>query len=256
MKLDDQDFADHLALLSQSQQQIQEKMTSVAAVLAAVGLNIHKGKSKILRYNTICTNRITHDREDLKDVKSFIYLTTIVNEHDGSDADVKARIDKASLACLHLKNIWNSKQLSTNSKVRIFNTNVKTVLPSNNITPNINFPICCLQVVDHHGNNNNNDNNNMTTNMMNIPMNNIEKQTLNDEIIESMYEKANDLLNRMKKRRKVLKNKQTKIQNDDDDCNQENQTPSRFSRDNPNSTAQFRLTREPETVQALTLQSE
>lgn len=93
---------------------------------------------------------------------------------------------------------------------------------SNNITPNINFPICCLQVVDHHGDSNNNDNNNMTTNMMNIPMNNIEKQTLNDETIESMYEKANDLLNRMKKRRKVLKNKQTKIQNDDgdNDCNQ------------------------------------
>lgn len=91
---------------------------------------------------------------------------------------------------------------------------------SNNITPNINFPICCLQVVDHHGNNNHN--NNMTTNMMNIPMNNIENQTLNDETIESMYEKANDLLNRMKKRRKVLKNKQTKIQNHDDvddDCN-------------------------------------
>ncbi|VDP38398.1 unnamed protein product [Schistosoma margrebowiei] len=27
-----------------------------------------------------------------------------------------------------MKNIWNSKQLSTNIKVRIFNTNVKAVL--------------------------------------------------------------------------------------------------------------------------------
>ncbi|CAH8626366.1 unnamed protein product [Schistosoma margrebowiei] len=91
---------------------------------------------------------------------------------------------------------------------------------SNNITPNINFPICCLQVVDHHGNSNNNNNdNNMTINMMNIPLNNIKKQTLNNETIESMYEKANDLLNKMKKRRKVLKNKQTKIQNHDHDCN-------------------------------------
>ncbi|VDP04946.1 unnamed protein product [Schistosoma margrebowiei] len=41
----------------------------------------------------------------------------------GSDADVKARA-----AYLQMKNIWNLKQLSTNTKVRIFNTNVKTVL--------------------------------------------------------------------------------------------------------------------------------
>ncbi|VDP39650.1 unnamed protein product [Schistosoma curassoni] len=52
MQLDDLDFADDLALLSQTQQQMQEKTTSVAAASAAVGLNIHKGKSKILQYNT------------------------------------------------------------------------------------------------------------------------------------------------------------------------------------------------------------
>ncbi|VDP31902.1 unnamed protein product [Schistosoma curassoni] len=60
MQLDDLDIADDLELLSQSQQQMQEKKTSVAA---AVGLNIHKGKSKILRYNTACTNPVTLDGE-------------------------------------------------------------------------------------------------------------------------------------------------------------------------------------------------
>ncbi|VDO74712.1 unnamed protein product [Schistosoma curassoni] len=48
MQSDDLDFADDLALLSQTQQQIQEKTNGVAAASAAVGLNIHKGKSKIL----------------------------------------------------------------------------------------------------------------------------------------------------------------------------------------------------------------
>ncbi|VDO83137.1 unnamed protein product [Schistosoma margrebowiei] len=59
-------FADDLALLSQTQQLMQEKTNSVAAV----GLNIHKGESKVLRYNTACTNPITIDGEDLEDVKS------------------------------------------------------------------------------------------------------------------------------------------------------------------------------------------
>ncbi|VDO76954.1 unnamed protein product [Schistosoma margrebowiei] len=49
MQLDDLDFADDLARLSQTQQRMQEKTTSVAAASAAVGLNIHKEKSKILR---------------------------------------------------------------------------------------------------------------------------------------------------------------------------------------------------------------
>ncbi|VDP18647.1 unnamed protein product [Schistosoma margrebowiei] len=112
MRSDDLDFADDLALLSQTQQQMQEKTTSVAAV----DLNIHKGKSKILQYNTACTNPFTIDGEYLEDVKTFTYLGSIIDEQGGSDADVKARIGKARSAYLQLRNIWNSKQLLTNTK--------------------------------------------------------------------------------------------------------------------------------------------
>ncbi|VDO71629.1 unnamed protein product [Schistosoma margrebowiei] len=109
---------------------MQEKTTSVAAASAAIGLNIHKGKNKVLRYNTACTNSVTIDGENLEDVKTITYLGSIIDEHGSSDADVKARIGKARAAYLQLRNIWNSKQLSTNTKVRIFNTNFKTVLLS------------------------------------------------------------------------------------------------------------------------------
>ncbi|VDP35815.1 unnamed protein product [Schistosoma curassoni] len=130
MQLDGLDFADDLALLSQTQQQMKEKTTSVAAASAAVGLNIHKGKSKILRYSTACTNRMTLDGEDWEDVKTFTYLGSIIDEQGGSDAYVKARIGKARAAYLQLNNIWDSKQQSTaNIKVTIFNTSIKTVLP-------------------------------------------------------------------------------------------------------------------------------
>ncbi|VDO67205.1 unnamed protein product [Schistosoma margrebowiei] len=130
MQFNDLDFADDLALQYQTQQQMQEKTNSVAAASAAVGLNIHKGKSKVLRYNTACTNAITIAGKDLENVKTFTYLGSIIDEHGGSDADVKARIGKASAVYSQLKDIWDSKQLSTNTKVRIFNTNVKTVLLS------------------------------------------------------------------------------------------------------------------------------
>ncbi|VDP60717.1 unnamed protein product [Schistosoma mattheei] len=75
---------------------MQEKTTSVAAASAAVvSLNIHKGKSEIRRYNTTCTNRTTVDGEDLKDIKTFTYLGSIIDGHSGSDTDVKARIDSS-----------------------------------------------------------------------------------------------------------------------------------------------------------------
>ncbi|VDO81037.1 unnamed protein product [Schistosoma margrebowiei] len=101
----DLDFANNLALLSQTQQQMQEKTTNVAAASVAVGLNIHKGKSKVLRYNTACTDPITIDRGDLEDVKTVTYLGTIIDEHGGSDADVTVRIGKATAAYLQLNNI-------------------------------------------------------------------------------------------------------------------------------------------------------
>ncbi|VDP58519.1 unnamed protein product, partial [Schistosoma margrebowiei] len=80
MQLDDLDLADDLVIQSQSQQTRQEKTTSVAAASATLGLNIHKGKNKILRYNTACNNPITIDREDLEDVKTFTYVGSTIDE--------------------------------------------------------------------------------------------------------------------------------------------------------------------------------
>ncbi|KAK4467973.1 hypothetical protein MN116_000243 [Schistosoma mekongi] len=128
MQLDDLDFANDLALLAHTHQQMQAKTISVAATSASVGLNIHKGRGKILKYNTGSTNPIQLDGETLEEVNTFTYLGSIIDEKGGSDADVKTRIGKARAAFLQLKNIWNSKQISTNLKVRLFNSNVKTVL--------------------------------------------------------------------------------------------------------------------------------
>ncbi|VDO74458.1 unnamed protein product [Schistosoma margrebowiei] len=107
---------------------MQIKTASVAAVSASVGLNIHKGKTKVLKYNTGNSNPIKLDVETLEDAESFTYLRSIIDEQGGSDVDVKPRIGKARAAFFQLKNIWNSKQLSTNINITIFKTNVQTVL--------------------------------------------------------------------------------------------------------------------------------
>ncbi|VDO81527.1 unnamed protein product [Schistosoma margrebowiei] len=79
-RLDDLDFADDLALLSRSHEQMQIKTASVATVSASVGLNIHKGKTKVLKFKAENSNPITLDGETLEDVESFTYLGSIIDE--------------------------------------------------------------------------------------------------------------------------------------------------------------------------------
>ncbi|VDO84112.1 unnamed protein product [Schistosoma curassoni] len=126
MQLDYSDFAYDLTLLPHTHQRMQVKTNGIAAGSTSVGLNMHKGKYKILKYNTENTNTITLDGETMEEMESFRYLCSIIDEKGGFNEDVKARIGKATASFLQLKNSWNSKQLSINVKVTIFNTNVRT----------------------------------------------------------------------------------------------------------------------------------
>ncbi|VDP15900.1 unnamed protein product [Schistosoma margrebowiei] len=103
-QLDDLDFADDLALLSLTNEQMQIKTASVAAVSVSVG---HKGKTKVFKFKLENNSSITPDGETLGDVESFTYLGSIIDEQEGSNADVKARIGKTKTAFLQLKNIWS-----------------------------------------------------------------------------------------------------------------------------------------------------
>ena len=127
-QLEDLDFADDLALLSHSHQQMQDKTTELAAVSLQMGLNIHKGKTKVLRMNAASTDPVTLEGNALEEVETFTYLGSVINKRGGTDADVRARIGKARVAFLQLKNIWSSRVLSSRTKIRLFNSNVKMVL--------------------------------------------------------------------------------------------------------------------------------
>ena len=127
-QLDDLDFADDLALLSHTQQQMQEKTSDVATTSACIGLSIHKGKSKVLKVNATSTTPIMLDEEALEEVESFVYLGSTVDIQGGTDADVRTRVGKARMAFQQLRNVWVSRHLSKKLKIRIFNTMVKPVL--------------------------------------------------------------------------------------------------------------------------------
>jgi len=51
-----------------------------------------------------------------------------MDKSGGTDADVKTRIGKARSAFNMLKKVWSSREIGTSTKVRLFNSNVKSVL--------------------------------------------------------------------------------------------------------------------------------
>ena len=68
------------------------------------------------------------EEEGLEKVKSFRYLDSIVDTRGGTEADVKTRISKAMAAFHILRNVWKSRVIGKKTKIRWFNTNVKSVL--------------------------------------------------------------------------------------------------------------------------------
>ena len=127
-QLEDLDFADDLALLSHSHQQMQDKTERLRTTSCQVGLDIHPKKTQIMKMNTPSTDPVTLDENQIEEVDTFTYLGSVIDKQGGTDADVKTRIGKARTAFTLLKNIWKSRQIKTKTKIRFFNTNVKAVL--------------------------------------------------------------------------------------------------------------------------------
>ena len=126
--LDDLDFADDLALMSHSYRQMQDKTTYLARISAQVWLKINKKKTKNLILNTNCERPIMLEGEGLEEVESFRYPGSIVESRRGIEADVETRISKARAAFHILRNVWKSRIIGKTTKIRLFNTNVKSVL--------------------------------------------------------------------------------------------------------------------------------
>ena len=127
-KLDDLDFADDLALLSHAHIQMQGKTTDLDSVSRSIGLRIHPGKTKVLRMGPVSSNPIIIGTTSLEEVDSFTYLGSIVDKQGGTEADIKARIAKARTAFKQLTTVWKASNVSLRTKLRLFNSNVKSVL--------------------------------------------------------------------------------------------------------------------------------
>ena len=127
-KLDDLDFADDVALLSSTRQQIQSKTTRMDKEATRVGLKINTQKTKTMKINAINQESIQIRGKDIEEVEEFTYLGATVCKEGGGMKDLKNRLSKARGSFIRLKNIWSSNSITRRTKLRLYKTLVVPVL--------------------------------------------------------------------------------------------------------------------------------
>lgn len=126
--LEDLDFADDIVLMSTKRNDMQKKLCTLEENAERVGLQINSDKTKSLYIGSQQPPTYSLNNKQIDRVETFTYLGSQITTDGGAREDVKVRIRKAQGAFGQLKNIWKSKNLSLHTKIRIFNSNVKSVL--------------------------------------------------------------------------------------------------------------------------------
>jgi len=126
--LEDIDFADDITLLSHRHQDMQSKTTSLDKTGGRAGMKVNIPKTKNMRINHSNDNPIVLRGEQLEEVDKFPHLGSIVSKDGGTDQDIGTRIGKATTAFKLLAPVWRSRTISIKTKLKLFNSNVKSVL--------------------------------------------------------------------------------------------------------------------------------
>ena len=127
-KLTDLDYADDICLLAHSTRAMQTMLERTVREAAKVGLKINVNKSKEMRIAMKNNKILCIHGETMERMTQFAYLGSIINNTGGTEVDITTRIRKTQAAFSTLNKIWHSTAYSTQTKLRIFNTNVKAVL--------------------------------------------------------------------------------------------------------------------------------
>jgi len=122
-------FADDIALLAESKEDLQSLVTSVYNCSTNLGLkiNINKTEVEVISKKDITIN-ITINNTQLNQVENFVYLGGKISQKGSCTDDVKHRIGKALGTVQHLNDIWSSKDITPTTKMQLYNTLILSIL--------------------------------------------------------------------------------------------------------------------------------
>ena len=81
-----------------------------------------------MRIKSSARSKIRLEDQDIEEVDSFVYLGSTITRPGGTLDDVALKINKANAAFMALRNIWKNRSISRSTKLKIFRSNVKSIL--------------------------------------------------------------------------------------------------------------------------------
>ena len=126
-KLSDVEFADDVALITETIKEAQKFLTSLEKAAECVGLHMNEGKTKYLCTNVprpIPAPLISSAGCVIEEVDDFVYLGSWIAS---SEHDFLVRKAKAWAACHKMKSIWRS-DLRKDLKINLFQATVESIL--------------------------------------------------------------------------------------------------------------------------------
>ena len=122
-------FADDIDLVDESRDGLQENVNRLDTAGEKAGLKINREKTKtmVLGQQEIDSNLTVHGGE-IENVTEFVYLGSLITWDNDCSKDIKRRQEKATGVFTAFSAIWNSKEISVNTKLNILRTCVFSVL--------------------------------------------------------------------------------------------------------------------------------
>ncbi|XP_071161039.1 uncharacterized protein [Mytilus edulis] len=127
-QLEDLDFVYEIAILSKTSEHLQEKTNILNNYAKQTGLKVNTKKTNVMSINTRNKTPTTINDLPVDSVEDFTYLGSIISKDNGTGKDIKARLSKVRATFARLHTIWKSNQYSLRTKLRIYNSNIKSVL--------------------------------------------------------------------------------------------------------------------------------
>jgi len=127
-RLEDLDYADDICLLAQRFCELEVKLKRLKEEAELVGLHININKTKGMRVNTSNVQKFRLEETEIGEVGSFVYLGSVVSKSGGTEEDVASRIKEANGVFVQLYPVRRNLNISREVTIRLFNTNVKSVL--------------------------------------------------------------------------------------------------------------------------------
>jgi len=128
-KINNLKFADDIDLLEEDRDELQENLERINEAGEAAGLeiNIEKTMTMVFGQEDI-VKKLEIDGRMVENVTEFEYLGSLLTWDNDCTKEIKRRIARATGAMAGFKKIWNSKHISTETKINIIRTCVLSVL--------------------------------------------------------------------------------------------------------------------------------